>query len=183
MKEKIINLPDNKFIHVYDDLFTYAERQNYYNIARTSNFRITGSDGVLSQYIKQIFSQYGQEDLERLGITKSKGFSYLDEKYNLSQRNIAQMRVNCSMSTEDCNFHIDVKDGLTFLYYCNISWRPEWSGLTMWGSEDLKDIMYTSFCVPGRVVVFTGDIPHIVIPPHVATPVNRLTFIIQYTKL
>lgn len=180
MIEKHIITSDNKNIYVYDDLFNFCEKQNYYNFAKNSMFKITGSDGPLSENKKQIFSRYSEQDLNNFGLLKSTGFHQLNKKFNFLDKKIHQIRINCSNVAEDCSFHVDVENGITFLYFCNLSWRPEWSGQTLFTSQNLNEIEYCSFFVPGRVIIFDGDIPHMIIPPNVHAPTHRISFVIQY---
>lgn len=182
MREKHIITSDNKNIYVYDDVFEYSQRQNYYNFISKSLFKIDGNDGFESLYKKQIYSKFCEQDLDNLQILNSEAFSYLSKKHILDERSYYQIRVNCSNAAEDCSFHTDVENGLTFLYYVNMNWKPEWSGQTIFVSQDLKEIEYASFCTPNRVLVFDGSIPHMIIPPNIHAMTNRLSFVIQYNE-
>ncbi len=180
MNCKEIETSSNKIIHVYDDLFSYAERYNFYLFYSNSLFNITGNDSASSSYRKQIFSRYSYVDLEMTGMLETEGFKFISKKYDLPSKEIHQIRVNCSNAAEDCSFHTDCKDGLTFLYYSNMVWDNEWAGCTLFSSEDLQEVEYCSFFKPGRVIVFNGSIPHMILPPNMYAKENRLSFVIQY---
>jgi hypothetical protein len=61
------------------------------------------------------------------------------------------------------------------LYYVNLEWRDGWYGETFFYSDDLKDVAFTSLYVPGRILLFDGDIPHAIRPQSVAGPKYRIT--------
>ena len=171
-------------IHVYDDLFSFEERTRFYRFITRSFYKINGFDTDTSSSHNQIFASFNNDDLNKFGICNTEAFKKLDIIHSLSKRSIKQIRVNCSTPTEECNFHTDeIKGGVTFLYYVNLNWRPEWLGYTIFGSDNLKEVIHTSFYVPGRVIIFDGSIPHMVIPPSVYARGHRLTFAIQYTPL
>ena len=55
--------------------------------------------------------------------------------------------------------HHDITPGMTWLYYSNPVWEPNWMGETTFYDSDQEPI-YAVFPKPGRVVVFAGDILH-----------------------
>lgn len=65
--------------------------------------------------------------------------------------------------------HVDSNfpDALVLLQYVNLKWEKNWDGYTIFRSQDTNEIEYVSEFVPGRVVVFDGDIPH---KPTIQTP-------------
>lgn len=171
-------------IDTYDDLFSHEERTRLWRFLNSSFFKITGFDTDVSTSYNQIYAKYSQDDLNNFGITKTEAFQQLDSIHSFSKRSIKQIRVNCSTPTEECNFHTDgIKGSVTFLYHANLIWKPEWLGYTIFGSQNLKEVIHTSFFTPGRVIVFDGSIPHMVVPPSVFAKGHRLSFAIQYTPL
>ena len=49
---------------------------------------------------------------------------------------------------------------ITVMFYLNRTWTIEYSGETIFLTEDWKDIQNSVIPKPGRVVIFDGYIPH-----------------------
>ncbi len=184
MNTKLITTKSGKSIFVYDNLFTYNERIRFYQFMRSSSFRIHNSDGINAYLRNQFYSQYSVQDVDNLGIKDTEGYKRLDTIHKFSQRDLIQSRVNCTTPHEQCGYHIDYSKGSsTFLYYGNLKWDLTWSGQTIFGSEDLNEIEYASFFIPGRVIVFDGSIPHMIVPPNMYAEEVRLSFSIQHKQI
>ena len=142
----------------------------------------SGGDGLLSKEFNQIFCKFSDEDLSNFGFCNTEVFKTIDKEYDLSKRAIKQIRTNCVTFAEDSNFHND-GFGPTVLYYANLEWMPYWSGHTLFLNETLDEAEYTCLYKPGRVVVFDGSIPHLILTPNTMCRTPRLTFVIQYTDI
>ena len=171
----------NKLIDIYDGLFSYDDRSTWLTSIYKSLFTCDGSDSSFDLYPSvQIFSSYSELDLQNLKFCNSEGFQFLNKKYNLSNRKIRQVRVNLSTLAEKNSPHSDGQ-GLTLIYYPHLQWDISWGGHTLFLNEDLSDVYKLCLYKPGRVVIFDGTIPHMIVNPTVLCPVNRLSFAIQYT--
>ena len=171
----------NKLIRIHDNLFTFDQRSNFFQVFKRSLFRALGEDSDLNLYPgQQLFSTYTLEDLAVSGFQNTEGYIKLDKEYNLSSRDIKQIRINLSTAAEKNSAHTD-RAGVTLLYYPCTEWKIEWGGHTIFLNENADDIIYISAYKTGRVVVFDGTIPHLVIPPTALCPINRLVLAIQYT--
>ena len=60
------------------------------------------------------------------------------------------------------------------LYYAALEWEDHWEGETMFFAED-GEIEFVNKYVPGRVIVFDGQMPHPIRAPSHAGPQFRLT--------
>ena len=69
------------------------------------------------------------------------------------------------------------------MYYVNLNWNIESGGHTIFLDDSLKEPIYTSLYQPGKVVLFDGNIPHIIMPYNNIDNGNRKTFAIQYGKV
>ena len=167
----------NKPVHVWDDLFTYQQRISFFQFMQKSFYKVDGGD--YSVFDNQIYSQYTNLDLMKLGFMETDGFSQLNKFYNLEKREYSQIRINFSSFSEKNRVHHDgVK--LTLLYYANLEWDIEWGGHTFFLNEQLTDIEYTCVYNPGRVVVFDGSLPHMIMSPNVMSQKPRFSLVIQY---
>jgi len=171
----------DKFIKIHDDLFTYDQRYHMLSFLKRSFFTITGEDSDLNLYpAQQIFSTFRAEDVIASGFQTTAGYEKLDIEYKLSERKIKQVRLNLSQYGEKNSVHTD-SAGLTLLYYPMLEWKVEWGGHTIFLNNNIDDIIYISMYKPGRIVIFDGTIPHLIIPPTVLSPFYRLCFAIQFT--
>lgn len=185
MSRKIIKLSNNKTLEVYDDLFSYDEKLHLIKVITQSLFRVNGADSVFNartDSIPQIYSSYSEQDLEYIGILKTKAFGFLHQDHKLLDKQIKQVRINLSPPSERNLVHTD-QAGITFLYYPNLEWKLEWGGHTLFLNEKLDEAEYTCLNVPGRVVVFDGTIPHMVMTPTMMAPVHRYSFAIQFSDI
>lgn len=185
MIRKTIQLTNQKTLNVYDNLFSYDERLHLIKIISQSLFRVNGSDAfynVRTDSVPQIFSSYSEQDLDYIGILKTNAFKILHEDHGLLNKQIKQVRINLSPPSERNLVHTD-QAGLTFLYYPNLEWPIEWGGHTMFLNEQLNEVEYTCLNSPGRVVVFDGTIPHMILTPTMMALTHRYSFAIQFSDL
>jgi hypothetical protein len=68
------------------------------------------------------------------------------------------------------------------LYYVNLEWQDGWHGETLFYDESLKNIVFASPYIPGRIVVFDGSIPHTIRPQSYIASHYRFTFALIYNK-
>jgi len=180
MKSNLINTSNNKFIKVYDGLFTRYEMTNFYTFMHNSFYKVDGYDcHVRSINTFQIYASYSIEELINMKFLSSPGYKMLDEDLNLSSKSINQIRVNLNPPFERNTVHTD-DCSLTLLYYPLLEWKLEYSGATLFLDDAAEEPIYTSLYKPGRVIVFDGNIPHLVLPSTSNELGNRMSFAIQY---
>ena len=179
MKE--IRTSSNKMIRVYDNRISFFHIEKFYHFIKNSKFKISGADGILSTYNNQVYSTFSSQDVMELGILDTDIFKNIRDEFSLHKKEIKQIRVNCSTFSEDNTIHCD-NNGLTFLYYVNPVWDIAWSGHTVFLSDDLKESEYLSLYKPGRIVLFDGTIPHLILTPTHKAVDKRLSFVIQYKE-
>lgn len=183
MKKKQIPLSkSNKLLIVYDDLFSYHEQCDWYCFIQNSIYKINGAD-QFSHLRKslQLYSCFSEEDVNNMGILKSKGFQQIFEEHQLYNKKVLQTRVNLSPNNERNEVHTD-GNGLTLIYYCNLNWQVNWGGHTLFMDDKLSDAEYTCLYKPGRVVVFDGSIPHMILTPTSVAEEHRFSFVMQFEE-
>ena len=179
---KDLTVCDNKKIYVFDDLLSFEERYDYYMFCTTSLFKINGCDSYVSGNRNQLYSDFSEQDIVNMGFYGSKGFKTINDKLGIFSREILQIKVNCSTPFESNNVHLDKCD-LTLLYYVNMKWELNWSGHTLFLNDDLENVEYCCLYKPGRIVIFDGSIPHMILLPNNQSEHHRLTFVIQYGSI
>lgn len=183
-EDKLITTSNGKKIYVYDNLFSFVDRIKFFRYVSGSHFKLNNYDGINTYLRNQFGSRYSHDDVNNMGITQTDAFKKLEEKHSFSKRDVVQARVNCITPFEQGGYHTDFeKDGLTFVYYCNLKWDLTWAGQLIFGSESLDEIEYASFFIPGRVIVFDGSIPHMIVGPNMYAKECRISFAIQYRHI
>lgn len=172
-----------KLIDVYDDLFTHHEKTAFLEFIKNSFFQTSGTDNP-SVYgnVEQIYSRYTLDDAASMGFLNSPQVVSLYKKYDLNSHRLHQIRVNLTTNSEKNLIHTDRK-GLTLLYYANVDWKIEWGGHTLFMDDNLENVEFVALYKPGRVVVFDGTIPHMIMTPSNLCPTNRYSFVMQFEKI
>lgn len=171
-----------KVIDVYDGLFSHHEQIQFSDFIKKSFFKIDGYDQNALPLEMQLHSQYSFEDTLSMGFTSHPAYFALDEKYGLSGMEIVQSRVNLTTPSEKNRVHTD-NTGITILYYANMEWDTSWGGHTLFMDDSLQDAEFTCLYKSGRVIVFDGSIPHMIMTPSNICPTYRTTFAIQYRSV
>lgn len=169
----------NKYnIHVFDDVFTWHERENFYKFFSDSMFKIAWGDSVEihEQHKKFLYSSYSDNDIVNSGFVSAlQQKQYVEIEDVLSQKTLKTAVVNLSTPANSYQAHSHTEK-TSMLYYANLRWQEEWAGETMFFSEDLKDIVFTSPYVPGRIILFDNPLPHSIRAQSMAGPQYRFTF-------
>lgn len=175
-----INDDRHKKIHIFDDVFEFAERTRFYQFITNSRFSIGEYDGVLLENHKTstLTSKYSEGDVRAMGF-------YLPEEINkivdLSDWKPVSAYTNLCRPDDSFHIHTDHHGPMwTMLYYVNLNWHIEWGGDTYFLKEDDLTIDYVSQFRPGRVVIFDGSIPHLMRPSTRLAPENRFSFVMKY---
>lgn len=170
------------FIDVYDNLFLVNEQNEIDQFCNSCNFGINGGDSNYNNDFKnQIASRFNEQDVNNLGFYNTKGFKFLDKKYNLSNRAKRQIRLNCCSPLEFNTYHTD-GDGITLIYYVSFNWNFFWGGHTIFLNEELDEVEKIINFKTGRVVVFDSVIPHSTTPISFVAKSWRMSFVIQYKE-
>lgn len=179
MKETNIVTANGKKIDVFDDIFSFSERDKMFQRMSDAKFMVSGTDTSTNQY--QVFSNFRVSDLDDIGVTYFEGFKYLNDRYDLidNQQNIRQIRVNYTNASEKNHAHYDAFKGLTLIYYLNPKWDVTWGGHTMFFDESIDAVEFTSLYKPNRAVIFDSSIPHMILSPTCMAPIPRFSFVIQ----
>lgn len=178
MNSKQIETPNGRFIKVYNDLFTFAERTEFYEFSKCSVYKSTGGDSHKIT-TPQIFSNFSVDDVKTMGFFNTNGYKLLDKENNLSKKDVIQYRVNLSPPFEINNLHVDYSS-LTLLYYLNMDWNIEYGGHTIFMDDEIKEPIFISLFEPGKLILFDGNIPHMILSPSSNKLDHRRSFAIQY---
>lgn len=169
-------------ITIYDDLFSYAEREVMHGFILNSLFTSSGRDSTRLEHQGDfnLCSQYSEQDVKNLGLLENPKLA--KEITDRGLTTFRQARVNLSTLNDKNHFHTDSVDTVTLLYYPNLEWHIEWGGYTLFSDDSLRDIEHCVTYIPGRIVLFDGEIPHCIAAPTNVAPTYRFSFAIQFKK-
>ena len=171
------------FVDVYDSLFSINERISWHDYCTSLTYSPRGTDapGYFDSRDRQLFRPLSTEEINTVGILKSPNIQEIVNRYDLKSYNINAARVNLSTPVERNNPHGDDCD-ITLLYYANMDWRISWGGQTLFFNKDMSKVELTSLYVPGRLLMFSGNIPHMIITPTSFSELYRYSIAIQFKK-
>jgi Rps23 Pro-64 3,4-dihydroxylase Tpa1-like proline 4-hydroxylase len=159
MKYKLHQFGNYK-IEVYDDIFTLSERIQFYNFISISNFKVDLDDtnGLSYHQFKNLHSSYCTEDLNNLGFFNILGkCPQIVDKLSILNPTKCGMNLSIPFNTQFNNTH---PNHLILLYYVNVRWKEEWAGEILFYNDDLNEILFSSPYIPGRILIFDGEIPY-----------------------
>lgn len=165
----------NRSIYIIDNISTKAQHEKFYAYVTRSNFNIGfhDTDAIETNNHKYLHSRYSLEAIIESGfkeiLEQSEAWKLIKDK------EVDRATINLS-TPSDTNFIHTHKNTLTAIYYVNLDWKPEWSGETLFYSEDLKDIVFASPYTPNRLIIADGEIPHTIRVQSDSAPHYRFTF-------
>jgi hypothetical protein len=95
----------------------------------------------------------------------------------LEDRVMARAWVNAGTASDPHSAHVDSNypDAIVLLQCINLKWDKNWDGYTVFRTQDQENLEFASEFVPGRVVLFDGDIPHKATSQSYDAPAFRFT--------
>lgn len=172
---EVVRTKSGKTIEIYHNLFSYKERCDIYHFAKNLSFTVSG-DHVYSKLTNQLACNLSKNDVEKIPFLTNPLVQEVIRKNNLS--NVFQCRINLSNCSEYNTVHYD-NSKVTLLYYVNMEWKLEWGGQTLFLNEDLTKVEHCSLTEPGKLIVFEGSIPHMLVNPTIYAEESRFVFVLQ----
>jgi len=87
------------------------------------------------------------------------------------------------VKSEDVHHIHSHRGSQVVLVYLNLNWRDGWYGETLFFDKfDFNKIIFASAFVPGRIILFDGQIPHTIRPQSKVGPKFRMTLSLFYNK-
>jgi len=152
-----------------------------YDFALKSNFVICWNDGITDAQLphKYLHSVFSFEDVERLGILSWVKNSEAAKELDGLVFSKAVLNLTTASDSHFLHTHPEAK---VLLYYVNLEWCDGWHGETLFFHENLRDIVFTSPYTPGRLLVFSGGIPHTMRPQSNVATKFRFTLSLFFDK-
>ena len=186
--DRILNIMNKKIdslgreIIIFDDLFPKAFHQYLYGfVLSKKNYSLGFQDTEAIERLshKYYTADFGVEDLE-----ESKLF---DEIYKtpmgefIKDKQLTRATINTSVPTQT-NFPHTHINNLSFIYYLNLDWKPEWAGETLFYNDKCDEIEFASIYKPNRGILFDGAIPHTLRTQSITAPHYRFSLAMFFDK-
>lgn len=154
---------DGRGIVVFDDVLSHLEHNNAYRFAINSKYSVARSGSELPEdrsHQKTLACYMTLGEVVSQGILSNTTIkNYIKEK----KLRVKDYYINLGTASDTYPYHVDDGQDIgneTLLCYLNLIWHPTWEGETHFSNDKMKEVMYTSSFIPGRVVLFDSCIPH-----------------------
>ena len=167
---------DGYNIETLDNAFSVNTRARYYDIFKKSNFNIGWEDTneIETQSNKFLYSEYREKDLDRLSLAKDICNTEFGREI-FTKYSVSRCVLNLSKPGDIYINHTHIQSKV-LLYYGNIRWQDEWCGETLFYNDNMKEILFASPYIPGRFILFDGNLPHTIRAQTSNAPHYRFTF-------
>ncbi len=159
---------------VYDDAVPYNVQNGIMDFSAHSKLRLGWKDHDFHELGDvNLFSEWSEDDLVASGLWEHME-KCIQQTTWFTNSKFSRCILNLVRPNDVHLIHSHGYDQVV-LYYVNLEWRDGWYGETLFYSEDTRDVVFTSPFVPGRMILFDGNIPHAIRPQSVAAPKYRWT--------
>ena len=184
IQETTIQTKCGRSITVIDNLFNFSELVAIHTGIVGLPYKISNSNAAEVQDIvdRRLVSYVDQTALHTMGFFSEPRASTL-KKYIPNNFNLFNSYVNLGIRGDQHEAHSDYywRDGCkTLLLYATKDWHRNWGGETVFFDQQGQEIEYITPFVPGRVIVFDSDIPHLAKEQSTLGPNFRFTLAIKF---
>jgi hypothetical protein len=169
----------NKKIYIIDNAFLYTDAISFEIFANNCHYKLLSSIPVnLSRSNNERFfgSVLNSMDVDNLGIFNTSRFKEIS--YIFNDMKIDRSWILCTTPSTKYLYHADDnRNSLTFLYYLNSYWHPEWGGETLFCNENGEPDLAVA-CKPNRLVICPSEVHH---KPYLITSDARMRFTFSTT--
>lgn len=170
-------------IEIFDDLITFSVRSQILNFIQNSNYRLVGWQDRedFDREKLDIHSAWSLEDLQRSNLMPYVEQAIKQSKFNIGIEQYQKCVVNLVKAGDVYHTHVH-RDQYGLLYYANLEWFEHYAGETLFFDKFKKEVVKAISFVPGRIIVFDGDIPHTIRPQSSIGPQFRFTLTVFFDK-
>jgi len=160
-------------VSIFDDKVPYKVRYHTLCYCSNSTFRLGWSDSdEPDKFAFNMHSSWSVDDLKSTGL-----LPYFEKCIDHTKwfKNKELDKVILNLVRPDDVHHIHHHtDQQVLLYYVNLDWMDGWHGETIfYNSNNLNEVDFTSLYIPGRIILFDGNIPHAIRPQSIKGPKFR----------
>lgn len=179
---------ENSYFKVFDDLFSQDQILSFYHSLLVANYSCLQSSTFETRKYKEWMANFDSDDFQDhwLYQTCNKLIETLPETSKHSYKCTGTFANLFSFGGytfphSDSADTIDPEHNISFLYYANSEWKPEWGGETIFYDNSM-DPIYCIGVKPGRLVVFPGDLVHRAGVPDRSCHEHRFSFSIRFSR-
>ena len=169
-------------ISYYDDVVPTALRHQINDFCLKSFYKLGWYDSQdPSEYIPNLHSNWSIEDLNKIQIPL-----YIEQCIKktpwFTGKKLNQTVVNL-VRPMDVHYIHHHRTNHVALYYVNLDWKDGWYGETIFYDEFKENnIIFTSPYIPGRIILFDGNIPHAIRPQSTNGPKFRISITLFFEE-
>jgi SM-20-related protein len=187
MTETIIKTKSNKQIVIIDNLYNFSEIAGIHKGIIGLNFRIANADEDEVQDIvdKRLVSHIDYRALTSMKLLDVEKLKFISKYIPEEKFKIYASYVNMGLRGDKHQSHSDyywANGAKTLLYYANKEWNKNWGGETVFFDDKGEEIEYVTPFIPGRLILFDSDIPHLAKEQSSLGPSYRFTLAVKYVS-
>lgn len=178
---KEIKDQEGRSIFIIDNAVTYTEQEKFYNAVVHESYKIgfEDTDAVERLSNKYLHCSWSPENLYNSGFRDILAKTKLWDKVNT----LALKRITINLSVpSDTYFPHCHHNQWSLIYYANLDWKTEWGGETLFYDNTLSNIVFASAYIPGRIILFDGEIPHSIKSQNDLAPHYRFSLALFFDK-
>ena len=170
-------------ISYYDNVVPSALRQQIHDFCINSVYQLGWQDSQEpSKYIPNLHSHWSIEDLDKIQITPYIQTYAIDKTPWFTGKKLNKIVVNL-VRPMDIHYIHHHSGQHVVLYYVNLDWKDGWYGETIFYDEFKENnIIFTSPYIPGRIILFDGNIPHAIRPQSTNGPKFRISITLFFEE-
>ncbi len=151
-------------IKIYDNAFSLNYAQSVYTFVKRAGYHVGWNDNDSLENAHRVCLHSGLDRQGLINIGVLEELKNHDVKDIVNLNNITRGVINLSMPGQTHIEHTHNKEDV-ILYYANLVWNREWSGETLFYSDDGVELERAVEFIPNRLIFFNGEHPHTIRPP------------------
>ncbi len=167
------------FIEVEDRLVNFCQQEHIFDFCKNSKFMFGHSSSTNTSDMSRFVSNLSEEEFGRLELTEI--LNSIAVNQGLGTIEVLRSYINVYNLSTYLSTHSDDQreDTITFLYYANPNWHPDWGGETVFYNSEHDEIIKSVVPKPGRIAMFKSTIPHASRPPTIVADQQKFTIAIK----
>ena len=180
MLSKRIDVDENRFIEVHDNVFDASDLFKFYDFAQSTSYKLERNSTAIveDKGLATLRHLLPLREILQLGFHTAPKFRETLKRLDAANVRLNRAYINLCSVEDLFPYHVDShdKEGLTILYYMNTRWEPIWEGETHFSNDNMTDLIASSSFIPGRFALFSPMIPHKSSQPSTAAQQFRFTY-------
>lgn len=165
-KTKFLSTSDNLFVDIYDEVFSYQEREYFETEMYNSSYRYDQPGAHTTKHLPwtHLHKRLSVDEINSFGFFKNENVVKILSRYKVEI--VTTGWFNLSLQNSINQIHSDIQDApcndsnqLTLMYYATNTWQESYGGETFFYNKRLEKEIVVDY-IPGRIIIFDSKIPH-----------------------